>query len=72
MVGSHSNNVNLLEIDKIPASTPPQVLLQCILDHEKNGVPLVITGVNLDPRWCFQPSSSLEFDAPVESETGIV
>lgn len=71
LVGSRLDSANLLQIDKIPANTSSQDLLQCIIEHEKNGMPLVVTGVNFDPCWHSQPSS-FGVNAPVDSETGIV
>lgn len=66
------DNINLLQIDKIPASTPSWDLLQHILEHEKNGVPLVVTSIDYDPCWHSRPSFSLGVNAPVDYETGIV
>lgn len=70
--GSYSDSLNLLQIEKIPASTPSQDLLQRILEHEKNGEPLVITGVDCDPHWHSQPSSSLGVNTLVDRQIGIV
>jgi len=67
-VGSHS----LLQINTIPASTPSQELLQCILEHEKAGTPLVITGVDRDSEWHSQYSSVPEDGEPMNCRTGVV
>jgi len=56
LVGSHLDGTNLLQIDKIPANTPSQDLLKCILEHEENGTPLVITGIDCDSHWRSQSS----------------
>ena len=69
-VGSHSDGVNLSQIDKIPASTPSQDLLKCILEHEKNGMPLVVTGIHFDQHWRSQPSPSLGAHSLADHETG--
>jgi hypothetical protein len=60
---------NIRQIDKIPTRTPPQELLECILEHEKTGEPLVVTGLDLDPHW---HSPSLGADATIDGETGIL
>lgn len=72
LAGSHQAGTNLLQIDTIPANAPSQDLLQCILEHEKNGTPLVVTGVDCDPHWPSQPSPVLGDGAPADRGTGTV
>lgn len=71
-VGSPLDGANLLQIHQIPASAPSQDLLQCILEHEKNGMPLVITGVHFDQHWHSQPSLFLGVNPLASRETGTV
>jgi hypothetical protein len=64
------DSANLRQIDTIPASTPSQDLLRSILEHEKAGKPLVVTGVDGDPRWDFQHSLILGDSTLADSGAG--
>lgn len=72
LAGSHMDDTNMLYIDTVPASTPPQDLLQCIRQHEKNGTPLVITGIDSDSHWRSQSSPTVGDNVPVDSGAGTV
>lgn len=72
-VRSHLDGVNLSQIDTIPASAPFRDVVQCTLEHEKNGTPLVITGVHFDQHWHSQPPMPfLMVNSPADHETGTV
>jgi hypothetical protein len=71
-VGSHSDGANLAQIDSISASAPSQELLQCIFEHEKSGMPLVVTGVHFDQHWHSEPSPFVEVNWLADHETGTI
>lgn len=70
--GSRFDSTGFPCINTIPASVPPQKLLQCVLEHEKAGTPLVITGVDRDSQWHSQYSSILGGGEPMDRKTGAV
>ena len=72
LAGSHLDSVNLLQVDTVPVSAHSQDLLQCIIEHEENGMPLVITGVDCDSYWHSQSSPVLRGNTPVDCQTGTV
>lgn len=47
-----SENANFMLVDTISIKDrPPQELIQCILEHEGAGMPLVLTGLNSGVSW---------------------
>jgi len=74
LVESRPDDTNLLHINTIPARTPSQDLLRCILEHEENGMPLVITGIDSDSQWCAQspPAVVVGDNVPVDSGASTV
>lgn len=54
-------------IDTIASNTDPDDLLQKIQDRQREGLPLVITGINTDPYWPCQ--QLLEEDFNEKSDT---
>jgi hypothetical protein len=48
-------------VDTIPSNTHPGELLRKIQGCQRDGLPLVITGVVMDPEWPHQRTSGDEF-----------
>lgn len=65
-------SANLLQINTIPATAPSRDLLRRIIEHEKDGMPLVITGVDGNSHWDSQFSPVLGDNTPVDRRTGTV
>jgi len=58
-------------VDTVSLNAAPDELLQKIQDHQRDGLPLVITGLNTDPGWPYRHLSDENLgEEKVQSEEG--
>ena len=57
-------------VDTVPFNSTPDELLHQIQDHQRKGLPLVITGLNADPGWPHKYLSGEDFDGEKDQLEG--